>query len=37
MLRSCYSIDLDKILIAGYVIDEVALHEKSPFARQPSY
>jgi hypothetical protein len=37
MLRRCYSIDLDEILVAAYAIDEVAFHEKSPFVRQPSY
>jgi hypothetical protein len=37
MLRRCYSIDLDEILVAAYAIDEVAFHEKSPFVRQASY
>lgn len=37
MLRRCYPVDLNEILVAGSATDEVVLHEKSPFVRQPSH
>jgi len=37
MLRRCYPVDLNEIFVAGSDTDEVVLHEKSPFVRQPSH